>query len=144
RRTVGLSGVTISGRADRIDILSAGMADILDYKTGASPSKGQAHTLLSPQLALEGALLKRGAFAEIGVMEPADMAFVRLKPNGEVEHETILRHGKQIRSAPELSEEAWARLEKLLLHYNDQSTGYLSRALPFREGEVDGVYDHLA
>ena len=40
----------------------AGMADILDYKTGSSPSKAQAHTLLAPQLALEGALLRRGAF----------------------------------------------------------------------------------
>ena len=55
---VGASGVTLSGYADRIDLLPAGMADILDYKTGSSPSKGQAHTLLAPQLALEGALLQ--------------------------------------------------------------------------------------
>ena len=34
--------------------LVGGMADILDYKTGSSPSKAQAHTLLAPQLALEG------------------------------------------------------------------------------------------
>ncbi len=33
--------------------LPAGRADILDYKTGSSPSKAQAHTLLAPQLALE-------------------------------------------------------------------------------------------
>ena len=37
-----------------------------------------------------------------------------------------------------------ARLEKLLIHYADPQTGYLSRALPFREGETDGDYDHLA
>ena len=48
------------------------------------------------------------------------------------------------RAPLELSEEAWARLEKLLLHYRDPQTGYLSRALPFREGEIDGDYDHLA
>jgi ATP-dependent helicase/nuclease subunit B len=141
---VGSTGVTLSGHADRIDILAAGMADILDYKTGSSPSKGQAHTLLSPQLALEGALLKRGAFPDIGSLEPADLAFVRLKANGEVLHESILEHNRKVKSAGELSQEAWERLERLLLHYRDPGTGYLSRALPFREGDMDGDYDHLA
>src|SRR5690606_13504618 len=51
---VGQSGVTLSGYADRVDLLAGGMADILDYKTGYSPSRAQAHTLLAPQLALEG------------------------------------------------------------------------------------------
>ena len=142
--TVGSSEVTLSGYADRVDVLREGLADILDYKTGSSPSKGQAHTLLAPQLALEGALLRRGAFKELGALDPADLAFVRLKANGEVLHETILEHDRKAKSAVELSEEAWARLEQLLLHYRDPQTGYLSRALPFREAEVDGEYDHLA
>ena len=110
---VGASGVTLSGYADRIDLLPAGMADILDYKTGSTPSKGQAHTLLAPQLALEGALLRRGAFGALGKLEPADLAYIRLKPNGEVVHELILEHNRQQRSAQDLSEDAWSRLEKL-------------------------------
>jgi ATP-dependent helicase/nuclease subunit B len=141
---VGRSGVTLSGYADRVDLLPAGMADILDYKTGASPSKGQAHTLLSPQLALEAALLRRGAFRDFGKQEPAELAFVRLKPNGVVLQESILEHARNTRSAPELAEDAWARLERLLLHYRNPDAGYLSRALPFREGDTDGDYDHLA
>jgi len=144
KTVVGGSGVTLSGYADRVDLLAGGMANILDYKTGSYPSKGQAHTLLSPQLALEGALLKRGAFAELGAREPADLAFVRLKANGEVVQESILEYNRKPRSAADLSEEAWARLEKLLVHYQDPATGYLSRALPFREGEPGGDYDHLA
>jgi ATP-dependent helicase/nuclease subunit B len=143
KTAVGQSGVTLSGYADRIDLLGGGMAEVLDYKTGASPSKAQAHTLLSPQLALEGALLKRGAFATLGRREPSQLAFVRLKANGEVDPESILKYGKIERSAADLSEEAWARLEKLLIHYASPQTGYLSRALPFREGE-GGDYDHLA
>lgn len=141
---VGASGVTLSGYADRVDVMAGGMADILDFKTGSSPSKGQAHTLLSPQLALEGALLKRGAFREAGALQPADLAYVRLKANGEALHESILTHDRQTKSADELSEEAWARLERLLLHYGNPKIGYLSRAVPFREGELDGEYDHLA
>jgi ATP-dependent helicase/nuclease subunit B len=141
---VAATGVTLSGYADRVDLLAGGMADILDYKTGSSPSKAQAHTLLSPQLALEGALLKRGAFRELGARAPADLAFVRLKANGEVDQESILDYRNQPRSAADLAEEAWARLEKLLHHYRNPDAGYLSRALPLREGEADGDYDHLA
>lgn len=138
------ANVTLSGRADRIDLLAGGMADVLDYKTGSSPSKAQAHTLLAPQLALEGALLRRGAFKELGAREPSQLAFVRLKPKGEVVEESILEYSRKARTATDLSEEAWTRLEQLLIHYNDPQTGYLSRALPFREGETGGDYDHLA
>jgi ATP-dependent helicase/nuclease subunit B len=100
--------------------------------------------LLSPQLALEGALLRRGAFKGLGAREPSQLAFIRLKPNGEVFEESILEYNRKPRTAADLAEEAWARLEKLLIHYADPATGYLSRALPFREGETDGDYDHLA
>ncbi|MEO9336119.1 double-strand break repair protein AddB [Mesorhizobium sp. SB112] len=141
---VGSSGVTLSGYADRIDLLHGGMADILDYKTGSSPSKAQAHTLLAPQLALEGALLRRGAFTDLGKAEPSDLVFVRLKPNGEVNDESILEYNRKPRTAADLSEDAWHRLEELLRHYDDPSSGYLSRAMPFRQGETDGDYDHLA
>jgi ATP-dependent helicase/nuclease subunit B len=141
---VGASDATLSGYADRIDLLPAGFADILDFKTGSGPSKGQAHTLLAPQLALEGALLMRGAFEGIEARTPAGLAYVRLRPNGEVEEESILKFNHQVRTAPDLSEEAWARLEKLLVHYGYPTAGYLSRAVPFREGDTDGDYDHLA
>ncbi|HWK63924.1 MAG TPA: double-strand break repair protein AddB [Rhizobiaceae bacterium] len=141
---VAATGVTLSGYADRVDLVTGGFADILDYKTGMSPSKGQAHTLLAPQLALEGALLRRGAFSAIGARTPSKLAHVRLRASGEVEEESILEFRREIRTAGDLAEEAWQRLEKLLDYYNVASTGYLSRALPFREGETDGDYDHLA
>jgi ATP-dependent helicase/nuclease subunit B len=141
---IGDTGVTLSGYADRIDLLPAGRADILDFKTGSSPSKAQAHTLIAPQLALEGALLMRGAFKDVGRLVPDQLAYVRLRANGEVEEESILNYRKSVRSAEELSNDAWSRLDDLLRFYADPGRGYLSRALPFREGEVEGDYDHLA
>ncbi|GHD17172.1 double-strand break repair protein AddB [Tianweitania populi] len=145
--TVGSTSVTLGGRADRIDLLPGGMADILDYKTGSSPSKRQAHMLVAPQLALEAALLRRGAFADLDKAEPAELAYIRLKPNGAVEPESILEikgANASLRSAADLAEDAWARLETLIKHYADPHSGYLSRALPFRETETSGDYDHLA
>lgn len=147
KTSIGATGVTLGGRADRIDGLPGGMADILDYKTGSSPSKRQAHTLIAPQLALEAALLRRGAFADLGKAEAAELAYIRLKPNGAVEPESILEikgASASLRSAADLGEEAWARLEALVKHYGDPTSGYLSRALPFRENETGGYYDHLA
>ena len=144
RTEIGATGISLSGRADRIDLLAADMADIIDFKTGSSPSKAQAHTLLSPQLALEGALLMRGAFRDIGTRMPSQLAYVRMKADGDVVEESILEYNRQIKSATELSDEAWMRLEKLVSHYARETTGFLSRALPFREGDVSGYYDHLA
>src|SRR5262249_9383192 len=54
----------LSGIADRIDIMKAGSADIIDYKTGYNPSPSQARALLDPQLALEAAALHAGAFKD--------------------------------------------------------------------------------
>lgn len=138
------SATLIAGRADRIDILTDGMAAVYDYKTGSSPSKAQAHTLLSPQLALEGALLKRGAFAGVSANGVSDLVFVRLRGNGDVTPESILQHARKEKTADELADEAWRRLGELLAYYDDPGSGYLSRALPFREGDVSGDYDHLA
>jgi ATP-dependent helicase/nuclease subunit B len=142
---IGATGATLSGRADRIDLHPAGFADIIDFKTGSYPSKRQAHMLVVPQLALEGALLRRGAFGDAaGARAPADLAYVRLRANGRVEEETILQFKNQQRSADDLSQDAWSRLEQLVTWYGDEAHGYLSRALPFKEHDVDGDYDHLA
>lgn len=141
---IGETGTTLSGRADRIDVVAGGSAHIIDYKTGSSPSKGQAHILLSPQLALEGALLSRGAFSEPGARAPSDLVYVRLRPDGTVAEESILKHNHQVRTAADLCDEAWSRLSGLLTYFAAPDAGYLSRALPFRAEDTDGDYDHLA
>lgn len=142
------TGVTLSGRADRVDLQRDGTALIIDYKTGSTPSKRQAHVLLSPQLALEAALLARGAFHELGARNAADLIYVRLRPNGRVDPESILKIGTTAngseKTAPELGELAWRRLTELLTAYHDPRRGYLSRALPFKESDLTGDYDHLA
>jgi ATP-dependent helicase/nuclease subunit B len=146
--SVEATGVTLSGRADRVDLRRDGAVEVVDFKTGSTPSKRQAHVLLSPQLALEAALLARGAFHEVGTRNAADLLYVRLRPNGRVEPESILRIGSSAngssKTAPELGELSWRRLTELLMAYRDPQNGYLSRALPFRETDLTGDYNHLA
>lgn len=147
KREIGSLGITLSGRADRIDIMQDGTTEIIDFKTGSTPSLKQAHILLSPQLALEAALQARGAFKEIGELPASDLLYVRLKASGAVVPESILKISRSEpsqKTAPEIGEEAWRRLDELLTEYARESKGYLSRALPFRETDLTGDYDHLA
>ena len=138
------TGVALSGRADRIDLHPNGLADILDYKTGSSPTRRNAHLLVAPQLALEAALLDRGAFGEAGSQQAGDLVYVRLRARGDVENDSILTFNNKTRLASEMAEDAWERLRKLILYYSNPDNGYLSRAMPYKENDADGDYDHLA
>jgi ATP-dependent helicase/nuclease subunit B len=139
------TGATLRGRADRIDLMKDGTAQIIDFKTGSGPSPKQARILVSPQLALEGALLMRGAFAGLGPLEPDDLLYVRLKADGLVIPQSILEERrKRVITAPELSLRAMDKLGELLAFFEITNNGYVSRSLPFRQADMDGDYDHLA
>ena len=64
---------SVRGRADRIDILTGGGAALLDYKTGQAPTDKQIKAFLAPQLLLEGAMIRRGGFAEVGNRSPDEL-----------------------------------------------------------------------
>lgn len=141
---VAATGVTLSGSADRIDLLSDGGAEIIDYKTGHYPSAKQARTLIAPQLPLEAALLKRGAFQNIGAHPVEDLLYVRLKSRETLADSIVTRKNKLLVQPDDLGDLAWERLEELLEWFANPENGYRSRMLPFKESEMDGDYDHLA
>jgi ATP-dependent helicase/nuclease subunit B len=137
--------ITLRGRADRIDLMADGTAQIIDFKTGSGPSLKQARILVAPQLALEGALLMRGAFGELGPLKPDDLLYVRLKGDGSVDKESVLTYRNQrIVTAPELSDRAWEKLAEIIAFFAIAENGYVSRSMPFRQSDMDGDYDHLA
>ena len=68
----------LSGQADRIDIRNDGKAAILDYKTGATPTRPQVEELLAPQLPLEAAILAEGGFPEIGKRLTEELIYLSL------------------------------------------------------------------
>ncbi|MFC7537498.1 double-strand break repair protein AddB [Sphingomonas sp. GCM10030256] len=60
-----IAGVTVHGKADRIDRLANGRVAILDYKTGKPPSKTAVQEGFALQLGLLGLIASRGGFEAV-------------------------------------------------------------------------------
>jgi ATP-dependent helicase/nuclease subunit B len=60
--TIDIAGVTLHGRADRIDRTADGRVGIIDYKTGKAPSTKAVTEGFSMQLGLLGLIAERGGF----------------------------------------------------------------------------------
>ena len=133
----------LRGRADRIDLMLDGSISVLDYKTGQVPSIKQVEALLSPQMPLEAALIKRLGFKDVpGDRDIGELLYLQLKGGAEPVV-PALRNPKE-KELDALIEEAWTRLEELIAHFGDEKTGYLSRARVMLERQMNGDYDHLA
>ena len=139
------AGIRLTGIADRIDIKGSGLATIIDYKTGSSPTPAQARLLLDPQLALEAAALRAGAFKSIGAQDVDELLYVRLKPGERFKAECVNNEAaKNGKSALDLAEESIAQLTKFVGVLRSGETGFASRLVPFMQADYGGDYDHLA
>jgi len=140
---LGNRSFTLRTRADRIEHLSDGRYAILDYKTGRLPTTSQVSSGLSPQLTLEGSILRAGQFEGIPAGSSiAEFLYVGLRggePPGEPR--TIEFKG----SSPDAkSDEALAKLTTVLTKFEDEATGYPSKERPMFMRRGGGDYDHLA
>lgn len=133
---------TLTGRADRIDIFRDGGVGVYDYKTGAPPSAKQV-LLFQPQLALEGAMIRAGAFgADYAGRSIAEMAWIGLGLIGKYDP---LRLAVDEGFLPDaVADEALRRFRLLIAAYDDPAKGYPSQARPMFERRLPGEYDHLA
>jgi ATP-dependent helicase/nuclease subunit B len=140
---LGTRDFTLSTRADRIEHLSDGRYAVLDYKTGRVPTASQVSSGLSPQLTLEGAILRAGRFEGIPAgVSIAEFLYVGLR-GGEPAGDPRTIEFKN--SSPDAkSDEALAKLTALLMKFEDEATGYLSKERPMFMRRGGGDYDHLA
>ena len=131
---LGAAGLTISGKADRIDRLSSGELVIYDYKTGGVPSEPQI-LHFDRQLLIEAVMAERGAFE--GVPEA---------PVRSVAHISVGRSPKRKAIRLEGSFDTGtvhAELIELLERFQNPGTGYISRRA-MEKMRFQGDYDHLA
>jgi ATP-dependent helicase/nuclease subunit B len=141
-----VAGVTLMGKADRIDRLPGGRIGIIDYKTGKPPSARQVKAGFALQLGLLGVIAELGGFDGLG---PAPSA-------GDFEYWSLAKKGDQFgyRESPV---EPLGKRDKIVTdaftaHAHEQFEGvasdYLLGSAPFR-AEINpevanyGDYDQL-
>jgi ATP-dependent helicase/nuclease subunit B len=133
----------LTGRADRIDRLAAGGYAVIDFKTGTLPTSKQVLIGISPQLTLEAAMLRNGAFEGIdpagGV---AELMYVRLSGGNPAGKELIVNPGRDS-SADEAADKALAELKALVMRFEDEATPYRPLVLSMWATRY-GAYDDLA
>ena len=141
----GLDGFTLRGRADRVELLHDGRLAFFDFKTGSKPSKKEAESLYAPQLPLEAAMARRGAFDDVQAADTSELAYIRLRPSGEFKRDAIGDgKGKTKKTVADLEEEAWKQLRGLVDAYRDPRRGYTSRVWPPLNTSYESDYAHLA
>ncbi|MBN9530644.1 MAG: double-strand break repair protein AddB [Alphaproteobacteria bacterium] len=133
----------LKGTADRIDRLADGRLSIVDYKTGRVPSVKEVESFLAPQLPLEAAMARRGAFPGIAPADVAELLYVRMTGGDPPGEALPVQRTREPIDVTALAEEAFARCEALIAEYDAEATAYLSRPIPELVKAV-GDYDHLA
>jgi ATP-dependent helicase/nuclease subunit B len=140
---IGHRTFTLRTRADRIEHLRDGSYAILDYKTGKPPTASQVSSGLSPQLTLEGAIMRAGKFEDVPAgASIAEFLYIGLR-GGEPPGELCPIAFKD--SSPDAkSDETLQKLTKLVTTFEDEKQGYLSKERPMFMRRGGGDYDHLA
>jgi ATP-dependent helicase/nuclease subunit B len=129
----------VTAKADRIELRGAA-ADVLDFKTGAAPTAKQVASGLSPQLTLTAAILKAGGFADIGPVEPGELAYIRVSGGRIPGREEVRAYRGE---SADMAASALAGLQRRVAAFDDEATPYVAWATPQFIGKWGGDYDHL-
>jgi ATP-dependent helicase/nuclease subunit B len=124
-------------KADRIDRLRSGAFLLIDYKTGALPKKAAIRDGFAPQLPLEAAILRDGAFGEV-TGTPAALEYWKLGGRAPAGQRCPIDDGK-----PDLLvDRALDKLRALVKRFDDPATPYLAAPAPERRPRFSD-YEHL-
>ncbi|MDA1154719.1 MAG: double-strand break repair protein AddB [Proteobacteria bacterium] len=125
--------VTLTCKADRIDLKPDGTAILYDYKTGTMPTKPQQEKF-DKQLLLEVAMVENGGFEDVGPVQVTDAQFIGIKPDAK----TV---PAPMKDNP--TDTTMAGMIALLQHWKQADSGYTARYALFSKNDL-GSYDHLS
>jgi ATP-dependent helicase/nuclease subunit B len=128
----------LTARADRIDELVGGGIAVIDFKTGAPPTKREVQAGFAPQLPLEAAMVAQGGFPGVPAKPVEELAFWRLSGGREL---------GQVRDAADdpaqVAAEALDGVKALVARFDDPATVYEARPHP-DHAPAYSDYEHLA
>lgn len=134
----------LSGRADRLDLRHDGTLDIIDFKTGTVPAPKAMREFEAPQLLLEAALAREGAFTELGRRAVAELSYIKIGLGPDAFTRTPFRTADGM-SLDEMVDDIFRRAQghiaALLL---SDALPLAARIRPDLTQRYAGDYDHLA
>ncbi len=146
--SINIAGITLTARADRIEIIdrnreaedagkASGKVSIIDYKTGTVPQKGDVMIGFSPQLPLEAIIAESGGFESLpATTEATELSHWKLSGGNK---------GGEINNLKDLRQAIDAALEgvtKLLTAFTNPDTPYLPCPNPDKSPSYND-YEHL-
>ena len=139
----------LSAKADRLEHRHDGTVSLIDYKTGTPPGANEVLVGFAPQLTLEAAMARRGAFGLEPGTTVAESLYVKLgrKDGGEEKPLKFTSKGKgkdtPSVSITDVAESHFEALVTLLNQFRDEATAYPPRPFPKFAAKYN-AYDHLA
>lgn len=134
---------TLTAKADRIDIMKNGTAEIIDYKTGILPSYKAIKAGYAPQLPLEGLILQQDGFQDIKG-HPTDISLyfwkISGKGNGGEINEVI--PARQEKAYNTLINDSFNGLKNVINAYQNDTKSY--EAYPDPKYVIHDDYAQLA
>lgn len=126
-------GVTLTCKADRIDLTPDGATVIYDYKTGVVPS-GPQQEKFDKQLLLESAMVERGAFEELGKVPVRAAFFLGVNPAMKISEAPLTKQPP---------DQVWTDFTALLTNWQRIDRGYTARMALFSKNDHSD-FDHLS
>lgn len=143
----------LSAKADRLEHRRDGAVNLIDYKTGTPPGMNEVLVGFAPQLTLEAAMARRGAFGLAPGTEIAEALYIKLGGKDGGAEKPLKFKGRSKGKAKEndtpppsitnVAESHFEALIALLSQFRDESTAYPPRPFPKFSAKYN-AYDHLA
>jgi len=137
---IGGEEFTLRARADRIDMATGGGIDVFDYKSKTMPSFEQIKSAFNPQLPLTALIAEQGGFDTLKAGAINSFYYLRFLQRRATAKPEIGAEGLEAKEAVRDADEG---LRKIIAHYNNPQTAYLSQPRPEFTDDF-GDYDHLA
>jgi ATP-dependent helicase/nuclease subunit B len=118
---------SLVGRADRIELRADGRITIIDYKTGSLPTKDDVGHGRAPQMLLEGAMVRHGAFGAAWQGEVGELTYWRLSGDHKAGESRPAQPGSD-NAIENLIDDAEAALVALVALFDDPETAYRATA----------------
>lgn len=139
-----LDNFRLVGIADRLDVLHDGKLEIIDFKTGSIPSAGDMKTFDAPQLLLEAAMAREGAFETLQPIESSALTYVKIALGPDAFQPTQFKPGdgfSLMGAADEVGRRMQRHVDEFLLK---DIRPMAARIRPDVTLRYRGTYDHLA